>query len=98
MITYIGFGILAIGIFFFTTSLIGMFRFPDFYSKIHASSISDSFAIPVSLIGLSCISDNYLLSIKFLLIAILYLIISPASSNALVKAFYNSTNNKESDK
>jgi multicomponent Na+:H+ antiporter subunit G len=97
MIIYIGYLILIVGLFFILTSFIGMIRFPDFFSKVHAASITDSFAIPFSLVGLSMISTNFLLSIKLLIIAILYLILSPLSANSLAKAayLYKDLNNKK---
>ena len=97
MIIYVGYLILTIGIFFILTSFVGMIRFPDFFSKVHAASITDSFAIPFSLLGLSMISTNFLVSIKLLIIAILYLIISPLAVNSLAKAgyLYKDSNNKK---
>jgi multicomponent Na+:H+ antiporter subunit G len=95
MIAYIGYVLLVLGMFFILTSLVGMLRFKGFFAKVHAATISDSFGIPICLIGLACITDNHILTIKLILIAILYLLVSPASSHALVKsAWLNSDFNK----
>jgi multicomponent Na+:H+ antiporter subunit G len=91
---YFGYTLLFIGGFFILTSFIGMLRFPDFYSKIHAASISDSFGIPISLIGLICITDSYLISIKLFIVLVIYMILSPSSCNSLAKAAWLSKYNK----
>ena len=41
------------GIFFFFAATIGFLRFPDFYSRMHATGKGDTFGILLSLIGLS---------------------------------------------
>jgi multicomponent Na+:H+ antiporter subunit G len=83
---YIGYFLLIIGMFSLLTSFIGIIRFPDFFTKIHAASIADSFAIPINLIGLSLIADKSIVVIKLLMIAFLYLLISPISANAIAKS------------
>ena len=93
---YIGYFLLISGMFFILTSFIGIVRFKDFFSKMHAASISDSFGIPISLIGLSFISLNYIVTIKLLIIAVLYLLISPVSTNALAKSAWISKNSNTS--
>jgi multicomponent Na+:H+ antiporter subunit G len=83
---YVGYFLLIIGMLFLLTSFVGIVRFPNFFTKIHAASIADSFAIPINLIGLSLISDNSIVTIKLILITFLYLLISPISANAIAKS------------
>ena len=40
------------GLFFFTTATIGLLRFPDFFSRLHATGKGDTLAVLFSLIGL----------------------------------------------
>jgi multicomponent Na+:H+ antiporter subunit G len=77
---------ITIGLFFIISSIVGLFRFPDFYTKIHAASVADSFGIPLCLLGLAMLQTSLLSSLKILIIMILFFLVSPASSHALVKA------------
>jgi len=40
------------GLFFFTTATLGLLRFPDFYSRLHATGKGDTLAVFLSLLGL----------------------------------------------
>ena len=86
MIEILGYVIIFVGMLFLITSLIGLIRFPDFYSKIHGASIADSFAIPLILIGLGMITQDFWIFTKFFLLAILLLIIQPVSCHAIARA------------
>lgn len=82
---------LIFGVFFFTVGVIGVLRFPDFYSRLHAAGKSDSLAavlviIAVALYNLQSFSAaNLLVSIKILLIAIFIYVASPTATHAITK-------------
>ncbi|MCC2647005.1 MAG: putative monovalent cation/proton antiporter, mnhG/phaG subunit [Rickettsiaceae bacterium] len=82
----LGWSLLIIGLSFIISAMIGIFRFPDFYTRAHASSISDSFGIPVFLIGLSFLQPDLTSGLKVILLALIILIICPTSTHALVKS------------
>lgn len=86
MLSIIGWGliILAIGVIF--SGIVGFFRFPDFYAKVHAGGIIDSCGVPMSLVGLACLQTNYISAFKLLFAACLVLLLSPAATNGLAKA------------
>lgn len=88
IISFIGWILITSGIFFIISAVVGIIRFPDFYSRLHASGVSDSCGIPMTLIGLACIQNNPLISTKLLFLAILVFIISPTSTHTLIKAAY----------
>lgn len=83
--------ILLIGLFFFTIGVIGVLRFPDFYSRLHAAGKSDSLAavlviIAVALYNLQTFTvDNLLVSLKILLIAVFIYVASPTATHAITK-------------
>ncbi|MDX1923732.1 MAG: monovalent cation/H(+) antiporter subunit G [Rickettsiaceae bacterium] len=82
--------IVWIGIFFIATSIVGVKRFSDSISKIHATSLSDSLGTPLCYIGFFLINISQGYSSKYLLIMILCFIISPLSSHSIAKFIYES--------
>lgn len=88
----------AAGIFFFFAAAIGFLRFPDFYSRMHATGKGDTFGLLLSLIGLSIYNlyENpswYLgvvQSIKLMSIAVFWFVASPAATHALLRSAFES--------
>lgn len=86
---------------------VGILRFPDFYTRMHAVGVSDTLAAGMILIGLMLQSQESLVVIKLLLILLMMLFINPTASHALAKAAIQNglkpvldkteTNDKESD-
>lgn len=65
---------------------VGILRMPDFYTRVHAASVTDvvgSFAI---LLGLALQAGLTLVTVKLLFIAALIFFTSPTATHALVKA------------
>jgi len=67
---------------------IGLLRLPDFYSRIHAASITDTVGAWLVLIGLMLQAGLNLIMVKLLLILVLLLLTSPLASHALAKAAF----------
>ena len=83
------------GLFFIFTALIGSVRMPDFYTKIHAFGISDSFGVPLTLLGLCLLQQNLIHSIKIILIIVLMMILTPLSTHLIAKTLIT---NSDKDK
>jgi multicomponent Na+:H+ antiporter subunit G len=66
--------------------LVGVFRMPDFFTKLHAASIIDTMGTMLVLAGLMLYSGFNLVSVKLLLILIFILITTPAAAHALAKS------------
>lgn len=45
------------GLFFFFTATVGLLRFPDFFSRLHATGKGDTLAVLLCLIGI-CIYEG----------------------------------------
>jgi multicomponent Na+:H+ antiporter subunit G len=86
MFQIIGWGLILLGLATIFSGIIGLFRLPDFYSKLHASGVIECCGIPLSLIGLACLQHSFTCSFKLILAAILILLLSPVSTNLLGKA------------
>ena len=82
---------LIAGLFFFTIGVIGVLRFPDFYSRLHAAGKSDSLAAVLIIIAAALyqLQDfsfaNVLVAIKILLIAVFIYVASPTATHAITK-------------
>jgi multicomponent Na+:H+ antiporter subunit G len=65
---------------------IGIHRFPDFYSRLHAVGITDTMCAAMFLIGLALQTGISIASLKLLLIFIFLFFSSPTATHALADA------------
>ena len=65
---------------------IGLIRFPDFYSRLHAAGITDTLCALLIIAGLLIQAGLALVSIKLLLILLFLLFTAPTASHALARA------------
>ena len=77
---------LLIGCFLCFSGGIGIIRFPDFYTRMHAASVTDTLGTSLVLIGLMLLSPNGLVIMKLILMLLCTLFINPYASHALAKA------------
>ena len=77
------------GAFFSVVGGIGMIRMPDFYTRSHAASITDTMGATLILLGLAIYSGLNLVTVKLILILIFLYLTSPTAAHALVKAAYS---------
>ncbi|TKB45463.1 monovalent cation/H(+) antiporter subunit G [Thalassotalea mangrovi] len=78
--------LLISGAFFSLTGAIGLFKFPDFFTRVHAASVTDSIATILIISGLILRTDFDLVAIKLLFILVFLLLTSPTASHALAKS------------
>lgn len=64
----------------------GMLRMPDFYTRIHAASVSDSVGAGLVLGGLLLQAGFTLVAAKLLVVGLLVFFTSPAAGHALARA------------
>jgi multicomponent Na+:H+ antiporter subunit G len=89
MIAIFAYLFIFLGCFFCVTGVLGCFRFPDYFSKMHAASITDNFGCPLILLGVMINSPTLLSALKILLLILLMLIINPTSSYLVNRYAYN---------
>ncbi|MBX2868484.1 MAG: monovalent cation/H(+) antiporter subunit G [Acidiferrobacterales bacterium] len=77
---------LSMGMFLGLTGAYGILKFPDFYTRVHAASISDTLCTACFVIGLALQSGFNLVTAKLFMILILLWLTGPAASHALVRA------------
>jgi multicomponent Na+:H+ antiporter subunit G len=68
---------------------IGMIRMPDFYSRSHAASLTDTLGAALILLGLGLQAGPSLVAVKLLFVLVFLYITSPTSAHALVKSAYS---------
>jgi len=65
---------------------IGLIRMPDFYTRVHAASVTETLGAGLILLGLMFQAGFTLVCAKLILIAILILFMSPTATHALTRA------------
>ena len=65
---------------------VGLFRFPDFFTRLHAASVTDTLCAGLIVLGLALQSGSLMMTIKLLLILSIVAYTSPTAAHALAKA------------
>ncbi|WP_078400104.1 monovalent cation/H(+) antiporter subunit G [Ehrlichia ruminantium] len=97
MIGYLSIIILGIGLFLIVTSVIGVMRFPGFYTKLHPAGITDSLGSALILIGVALRCELSMFTVKVLLLICFLWITSTTASYALVRAAYHNKKTGKND-
>ena len=96
MINYLTIILMAAGLFFFFATTVGVLRFPDFYSRMHAAGKGDTLSSLLILLGLALYNlhhlaaGNVLVSIKIILILAFIFLAGPTATHAIIDAGYES--------
>ncbi len=80
--------LILIGCFFFLTSAIGLLRFPDMFTRMHATGKCDTLAVLLVMTGLIVHHGINLDSFKLLLIVVFIYIANPTATHVLSRAAY----------
>ena len=89
---------LLIGSFLCLTGGLGILRFPDFYTRMHAVGVTETLATAMILIGLIMHNPDFLVDVKLIIILLMTLFISPTASHALANAAMNDDLSKQKDR
>jgi multicomponent Na+:H+ antiporter subunit G len=68
------------------TGGVGLLRMPDFFSRVHASGVTETLATPLLLSGLLLQMEWSLDMVKVVMILILVLATNPTATHAMAKA------------
>jgi len=74
------------GVFFLLMGAIGLLRFPDFYTRMHAAGKSDTLGSLLVLTGLAFYEGIGITAVKILLIALFIFVTSPTATHAVARA------------
>jgi multicomponent Na+:H+ antiporter subunit G len=81
---------LLVGGFLGITGAVGLFRFPDFFTRLHAASITDTLCAGLIVLGLMLQATDLMMVIKLLLILLILTYTSPTAAHALAKSALHS--------
>lgn len=85
-----GSGLVAVGALLALFGAIGVLRFPDVYTRIHAASVTDTGGATLILLGLGLIAGATPEALKLALIWAFIMLTTPAAANALANGAYGS--------
>ena len=74
------------GGFFCVVGALGLLRMPDFFTRMHAASVTDTLGAGLLLVGLMLQAGLTLVTVKLGFLAALILFTSPTATHALAKA------------
>ena len=77
---------IAAGGVFCVIGAFGLVRMPDFYTRVHAASITDTVGAGLLLLGMLLQAGLSLIAVKLVMIGLLFLFANPTATHALVKA------------
>ena len=78
--------LLAAGILFTLAGTIGLLRFPDFYTRLHAAGVTETLGMLAIVTGLMLHAGPGGALVRLVLIALFMLITAPIASHALARA------------
>lgn len=74
------------GVFFLGLGAVGLLRFPDFYTRMHAAGKCDTLGILLVLVGLAILEGLTLTSVKIIFIGVFLFLTSPTATHAIARA------------
>ena len=80
---------LLMGSFLCFSGGIGLLRFPDFYTRMHAAGVTDTLGAGMILVGMMILSTDLLVFAKLVMVLLLTLLIGPTTSHVLAKAAFH---------
>ena len=85
IIDYISVILLIAGAFFFLAGTLGLLRFPDVYTRLHALTKADNLGLGLTVTGLILQLESWLVAGKLLLIWILILLAGASVAHLIAK-------------
>jgi multicomponent Na+:H+ antiporter subunit G len=82
----LGAAMCVLGGIFTLIGTIGVMRFPDFYTRLHASSVTDTAGASFIIIGMMLMAPSWLVVAKLIAIFAFLYLTSPTSSHAIANA------------
>lgn len=85
LIDYLTIGLLFAGAFFFLAGTLGLLRFPDVYTRLHALTKADNVGLGLMVAGLALQSETLAGAGKLLLIWLLVLLAGASVANLIAR-------------
>lgn len=65
---------------------IGLLRLPDFFTRVHAASLTDTLCAPLIIAGLMLQADSLVALVKLAFLVVFLFLTTPTATHALAKA------------
>lgn len=82
----LGSALLLIGAILAVVGTIGVLRFPDFYTRLHAASVTDTAAATLAIVGMALLAPSLAVVFKLIVVWLFLFLTGPTSSHALANA------------
>jgi multicomponent Na+:H+ antiporter subunit G len=86
--TLLSVAFICAGVFFLFMGAIGMLRFPDFYTRMHAAGKCDTLGSLLVFMGLALYGGVNLSSVKIMLIGVFIFVTSPTATHAIARSAF----------
>jgi multicomponent Na+:H+ antiporter subunit G len=86
LINWASAALIALGLVFFIAGTLGLLRFPDLFTRLHALTKADNLGLGFIVVGLAVYSGSWLQSVKLVLIWLLVMISSAVASHLIAQA------------
>ncbi|MGV0742381.1 monovalent cation/H(+) antiporter subunit G [Mycolicibacterium sp. XJ870] len=82
----VGYALMGTGALFVFSGGMGLLIFPDFYTRIHAVSVTDSAGAGLILVGLLLLPSGWATEVRLLIILLFLMLTSPTATHVLAHA------------
>ena len=82
----LGSAIVLLGSVFMVIGALGVIRMPDVFTRLHATSVSDTFGVGLILIGLILVGGLTLVSVKLAFLLAFLFLTGPVATHAVARA------------
>ena len=83
---WISLGLTIASVYFFTAGTVGLLRFPDIYTRLHALTKADNLGLGLLVLALSVRAESWLTVVKLMLIWLLALVTSSTLSHVIARS------------
>ncbi|MEM7766586.1 MAG: monovalent cation/H(+) antiporter subunit G [Pseudomonadota bacterium] len=82
----IGIALCLLGVSLAVIGTAGVLRFPDFYTRLHAASVTDTSAATSLLVGMALMAPNWMVIVKLVMIWVFLFLTGPTATHAVANA------------
>lgn len=86
LVDILSWALIVSGSFFSVVGAVGILRFPDFWARLHAASVTDSAGVILLLAGMALQAGWTLVTVKLVIIGVFLFITGPTSTHAAASA------------
>ena len=82
----LGWGALCLGGFFCVVGALGLNRMPDVFTRMHATSVSDTMGVGLLVVGMLSQTTDWTVAVRLVIILVVLYVTGAVSSHALARA------------